>query len=106
MKYKYYLSAIQCNRLYSNFIKSCGLGIEDVGVNIQISFNTDKEPIKENIDKIEKLLNSTKEEKSLSSYYRNVEVVRDSFDLPFGKFLKSKEEVKEYFKKECESDEI
>lgn len=82
MKYKYYLSAIQCNRFYSNFIKSCGLGIEDVGVNIQISFITDKEPTKENIEKIEKLLESSQQEKSLSSYYRNVkflkaEVVRE-----------------------------
>lgn len=76
MKYKYYLSAIQCNRLYSNFIKSCNLGIEDVGVNIQISFMTDKEPTKENIEKIEKLLNSSQQEKSLSSYYRNVKFLK------------------------------
>ena len=76
MKYKYYLSAIQCNRSYSNFMRSCGLGIEDVGINIEISFITDKEPIKENTEKIEKLLNSTKEEKSLSSYYRNVKFIK------------------------------
>ena len=76
MKYKYYLSAIQCNRLYSNFMKSCGLGIEDVGINIQISFITDKEPIKENTEKIEKLLNSTKEEKSLGAYYKNVKFIK------------------------------
>ena len=76
MQYKYYLSAIQCNRFYSNFMKACGLGIEDVGVNIQISFITDKEPTKKNIEKIEKLLNSTKEEKSLSSYYRNVKFIK------------------------------
>ena len=76
MKYKYYLSAIQCNRFYSNFIKSCGLGIEDVGVNIQISFITDKEPTKQNIEKIEKLLNSSQQEKSLTSYYRNVKFLK------------------------------
>lgn len=76
MKYKYYLTAIQCNRLYSNFMKSCGLGIEDVGVNIQISFITDKEPTKENIEKIEKLLESSKQEKSLGAYYRNVKFNR------------------------------
>lgn len=76
MKYKYFLSAIQCNRLYSNFMKSCGLGIEDVGVNIEISFITDKEPNIENTNKIEKLLESSKEEKSLSSYYRNVKFIR------------------------------
>lgn len=76
MKYRYYLSAIQCNRFYSNFMKSCGLGIEDVGVNIQISFITDKEPTKDNIEKIEKLLNSSQQEKSLSSYYRNVKFLK------------------------------
>ena len=76
MKYRYFLSAIQCNRLYSNFMKSCGLGIEDVGVNIEISFITDKEPNMENTNKIEKLLESSKEEKCLSSYYRNVKFIR------------------------------
>lgn len=88
MKYKYYLSAIQCNRFYSNFIKSCGLGIEDVGVNIQISFITDKEPTKDNIEKIEKLLNSSQQEKSLSSYYRNVKFLKAEIvmeDLTYGK---------------------
>ena len=25
MKYKYFLLASQCNRLYSNFMKNCGL---------------------------------------------------------------------------------
>ena len=44
-------------------------GIDSVGVNVTISFTTDKEPTKENIEKIEKLLASSKEEKSLSSYY-------------------------------------
>lgn len=51
-------------------------GIDDVGVNIQISFVTEKEPTKENIEKIEKLLESSKAEKSLSSYYINVKFVR------------------------------
>lgn len=51
-------------------------GITDVGVGISISFITDKEPIKENIEKIEKLLESSKEEKNLSSYYTNVKFIR------------------------------
>ena len=59
MKYRYYFPAIQCNRAYSNFIKSCDLGITDVGIPIEISFLTDTEPKKDNIEKIEKLLNST-----------------------------------------------
>lgn len=76
MKYKYFLLALQCNRLYSNFMRSCGLGISDVGVYVEISFITDKEPTKENIEKIEKLLESSKEEKSLSSYYATVKFIR------------------------------
>ena len=51
-------------------------GISDVGVNVEISFITDKEPTKENIEKIEKLLESSKEEKSLSSYYATVKFIR------------------------------
>lgn len=51
-------------------------GIDDIGVNIQISFITDTQPTKKNIEKIEKLLESSKEEKSLTSYYRNVKFNR------------------------------
>lgn len=76
MKYKYFLSAIQCNRLYSDFMRSCGLGIDSVGVRIEISFITSKEPAEDNINKIEKLLESTKDEKSLSSYYADVKFIR------------------------------
>lgn len=53
-----------------------GYGIEAVGVNVSISFVTDTEPTKENIEKIEKLLESSKAEKSLSSYYTNVKFIR------------------------------
>ena len=51
-------------------------GVNDIGINIEISFITDKEPTKENIEKIEKLLESSKEEKSLSSYYAKVKFIR------------------------------
>jgi hypothetical protein len=57
-------------------MKSCGLGIEDVGVPIEISFITDTEPKKDNINKIEKLLNSTQKEKKLGAYYRNVKFIK------------------------------
>ena len=70
MKYKYYLSAIKCNRIL------CDLGITDFGIKIQISFITTKEPTKKNIKKIEKLLESTKNEKKLKSYYINVKFIR------------------------------
>lgn len=53
-----------------------GYGIEAVGVNVLISFVTDKDPTKENIEKIEQLLESSKVEKSLSSYYTNVKFTR------------------------------
>ena len=51
-------------------------GVSDIGISVEISFITDKEPTKENIEKIEKLLESSKEEKSLSSYYANVKFIR------------------------------
>jgi hypothetical protein len=51
-------------------------GISDVGINVEISFITDKKPTKDNIEKIEKLLESSKAEKSLSSYYTNVKFTR------------------------------
>ena len=51
-------------------------GVSDIGINVEISFITDEEPTKENIEKIEKLLESSKEEKSLSSYYANVKFIR------------------------------
>ena len=76
MKYRYYLSAVQCNRLYCNFIKSCDLGIDSAGVPITISFVTDREPTKEIIEKIERLLNSSEQEESLSCYYKCVKFLR------------------------------
>lgn len=47
-----------------------------MGVNVEISFITNTKPTKENIEKIEKLLESSKEEKSLSSYYATVKFIR------------------------------
>lgn len=75
MKYRYYLTAIQCNRLYSNCMRNCDLGIDEIGVSVQISFITDKQPNNENIEKIKKLLESTKNEKKLESYYTNVKFI-------------------------------
>ena len=72
MTYKYYFNAILCDRFCCNFIKACDLGINEYGEAITISFKTNTEPTKKNIDKIEKILNSTKNEKSLDKYYANV----------------------------------
>ena len=76
MKYKYFLTALQCNRWYSSFMRACDLGIDEVGVNKEISFVTDKKPTKQNIKQIEKLLESTKEQKSLECYFTNVKFNR------------------------------
>ena len=51
-------------------------GIGSVGVRVVISFITDKEPTKENIEKIKKLLESSEQEKSLNSYYTCVKFSR------------------------------
>ena len=76
MKYKIYLDAIQCNRLYSNFIKSCDLGIESVGVPKIISCTIEQEPTKEIIDKIIKCHLKSKDELSLSNYFTSVKLNR------------------------------
>lgn len=74
--YKWHLSAIKCNRFYSDFMRACDLGVEDVGINVDISFVTDKKPTKKNVEKIIKIFEKTKEEKSLEAYFTNVKFVR------------------------------
>ena len=71
MTYKYYFNAILCDKFCCNFIRGCDLDIDEYGKAITISFKTNTMPTKKNIDKIEKLLNSTKNEKSLDKYYAN-----------------------------------
>ena len=51
-------------------------GVDDVGVNVQISFIADKKPTKENIEKIEKVLESTKKFKNLEAYFINVKFIK------------------------------
>ena len=48
-------------------------GIDAVGVFTLITFISDKEPTEENIKKIVKAFEATKDEKSLAAYYVNVE---------------------------------
>ena len=76
MKYRYYLSAIQHNRDNSKFVKNCDLHIEDIGIDVKISFITDKEPMKRNIDKIIQFFENTCNNKNLSIYYTNVELIK------------------------------
>ena len=76
MKYKLVFDVIQCDRVYSNFIRGCDLGISDYGVVGKVSFSTETEPTDEYIDKIIKILEKTKEEKSLEKYFVNVKLNR------------------------------
>ena len=76
MKYRYFFSAIQCSRKYSSFIRSCDLGVSDIGLPIEISFVTDTIPTKETIEKIENVLNNTQKEVKLGAYYRNVKFIK------------------------------
>ena len=76
MKYKYYFHAILCDRFCCNFIKACDLGIDGYGKEITISFTTNAKPTKKNIDKFEKLLNNSKNEKRLEQYYANAKFER------------------------------
>ena len=76
MKYKYFFDVLQCNRFYSDFMRACDLDMNDVGIEGTVSFISDAEPTKETIKKIETLLDSTKDEKSLEYYYRNTTFIR------------------------------
>ena len=73
-KYKIYLNALQCNRFYCNFIRSCDLGIDYYGVPIEISFTTNKEPTKEFIQKIIELLETSKNEQKLEWFFSDIKL--------------------------------
>lgn len=75
-KYKVYLSAIKCNRFYSNFMRACDLGIDDVGVKVEISFIIEQEPTKEVIDKIIFAHEQAKYNRDLTEYFINVKLNR------------------------------
>lgn len=51
-------------------------GIDGVGTNITISFISDKEPTRDNIETLAKILSLTKQEKSLGAYYDCVRFIR------------------------------
>ena len=72
MKYKIYLDAIKCNRWYCNFIKSCGLGIDEYGTPCVISFIMEEQPTEEIINKIIDIHLQTKDNKKLECYFSNV----------------------------------
>lgn len=76
MEYKLFFTAIMCDRLCSKFMKMCDLGVEDVGVEVDMSFTTTTEPTKEYINKIILVLESTKYYKELEKYFANVKLDR------------------------------
>ena len=76
MEYKLFFTAIMCDRLCSKFMKMCDLGVEDVGVEVVMSFVTSEKPTKEYIDKIIKIHESTKDYKELEKYFANVKFDR------------------------------
>lgn len=76
MKYRIYLNALKCNRIYSNFIKNCDLGIDDIGLPVTISFSIDVEPTPEIIKKIIECHTKSKENKELDFYFANVKLNR------------------------------
>lgn len=76
MKYKLYFDVIVCDRLYSDLIRACDLGIEHYGARSMISFTTTTEPTDDYVEKMIKQLEKTKEEKSLKQYYVDVKLNR------------------------------
>lgn len=75
MKYRLYFDVILCDRFISKFMRTCAL-CDDVGIGQTLSFDTTSEPTKEYIEKMTKVLESTKDEKSLEKYYTCVKHVR------------------------------
>ena len=74
MKYKYVFSAIKCDKLMCNFMRSADLGIEHIGLSVAISFLSDKELTDEEIEKTIKYLESSKERKELEQYLASVKL--------------------------------
>lgn len=76
MKYKIFLDALVCEKFISNFMKKCDVGVEDVGIKVQISFETETQPTQELIDEIIAKHEATKNDKTLCHYFSNVKLNR------------------------------
>lgn len=72
MHYKYYFSAVQCDKFINKLMKGADLGVEHVGFKVTISFTSDKELTKEQIKNLTKYIESSEQEKSLKQYLTNV----------------------------------
>jgi len=76
MQYKYIFSALQCDKFISKFMRACGVGVEDVGIGVQISFLSDKKLTNEQIKKTIEYLESSKDNKELEKYLTSVKLKR------------------------------
>ena len=76
MKYKLFFTAFMCDRLCGKFMKVCDLGVENVGVKVNMFFTTTTKPTKEYIDDKIKILESTKQYEKLEKYFANVKLDR------------------------------
>lgn len=73
--YRLYFSVILCDRFTSNFMRTCEL-CDHVGIRTTVTMTTNEEPTDEYIKKITKVMESTKDEKSLKQYYTCVEFIK------------------------------
>ena len=73
--YDIFFSAILCDRLLSNFMRTCGL-CDDVGIRQTIKLTTTTEPTEETINKMKKALENSSNEKTLRKYYTCVEFIK------------------------------
>lgn len=74
MQYKYIFSALQCDKFISKFMRACDVGVEDVGIGVQISFLSDKKLTDKQIKKTIEYLESSKDNKELEKYFTNVKL--------------------------------
>lgn len=74
MQYKYIFSALQCDKFISKFVSACGVGVNDVGIGVQISFLSDKQLTDEQIKKTIECFESSKDNKELEKYLTSVKL--------------------------------
>lgn len=75
MKFRLYFDVVLCSKFTSNLMRVCQLP-QDIGVNMEVTMDTEENPTKEYIDKIVKVLESTKEQKELKHYYTGVKHIK------------------------------
>lgn len=74
MQYKYIFSAIQCDKFISKFMRACDVGVDDVGIVVQISFLSNKQLTDEQVKKTIESFESSKDNKELEKYLTSVKL--------------------------------